>query len=134
VSDLAAERDWIDSCYAGDDPVTILKALREHPAPGAQHSADILETRSPLSVCVALEAIRRASRMDTLDEVLEQDATLGGAFAGSSDFVEGVRAVLVDRDNAPRWQHRSLADVDPADVARLFTGGHRTTAATTGRG
>jgi enoyl-CoA hydratase len=120
---LAAERDWIDSCYAGDDPVTILKALREHPAPRAQHSADILLTRSPLSVCVALSAIRRAARMDTLEQVLAQDTTLGGTFARSSDFIEGVRALLVDRDNAPRWRHQSLLEVDPAEVDSLFTGG-----------
>lgn len=121
--DLATQRSWIDSCYAGDDPVTILQALREHPAPGAQHSADILATRSPLSVCVALEAIRRASRMDTLKQVLQQDLALGDAFAVSADFVEGVRALLVDRDNAPRWRHRSVADVEAAEVALLFSGG-----------
>lgn len=132
TGELAAERDWIDSCYAGDDAVTILKALREHPAPGAQHSADILLTRSPLSVCVALSAIRRASRMDTLEQVLAQDTTLGGAFARSSEFIEGVRALLVDRDNAPRWRHRSVSDVDPAEVDYLFTGAQPATATATG--
>ena len=125
VGDLAAERGWIDSCYAGNDPLTILQALRRHPAPGAQQSADVLVTRSPLAVCVALEAIRRAGRMNTLAQVLEQDLTLCCAIAGSADFVEGVRALLVDRDNAPRWRHRSLADVEAAEVALLFAGGRR---------
>jgi enoyl-CoA hydratase len=134
VGDLAAERGWIDSCYAGNDPVTILQALRGHPAPGAQHSADVLVTRSPLAVAVALEAIRRAGRMDTLAQVLDQDLTLGRALAGSADFVEGVRALLVDRDNAPRWRHRSLADVDPAEVDLLFSGGRRTAVETPGGG
>jgi hypothetical protein len=60
--------------------------------------------------------------MFTLEQVLEQDLTLAGAMADSLDFVEGVRALLVDRDNAPRWQHDSLADVDPAEVAGAFTG------------
>lgn len=123
VGDLVAERDWIDSCYAGNDPVTILQALRAHPAPGAQDCADVLQTRSPLSVWVALEAIRRAAGMGTLAQVLEQDLMLGRTFASSSDFVEGVRALLVDRDSSPRWRHGSLHDVDPAEVARLFTGG-----------
>jgi len=123
VGDLAADRDWIDTCYAGNDPVTILRALRAHPAPGAQHCADVLQTRSPLSVCVALEAIRRAAGMDTLAQVLDQDLMLGSTFASSSDFVEGVRALLVDRDSSPRWRHGSLDDVDPSEVARLFTGG-----------
>jgi len=122
VGDLAADRDWIDSCYAGNNAVKILRALRTHPAPGAARSAAVLETRSPLAVSVALEAIRRAARMETLAEVLDQDLRLGRAFASSPDFVEGVRALLVDRDNAPRWRHKSLEDVDPAEVARLFSG------------
>lgn len=134
VGDLPAERNWIDSCYAGNDPVTIARALRGHSAPGAQHSADVLRTRSPMAVAVALEAIRRASNMDTLGQVLEQDLMLGRALAGSPDFVEGVRALLVDRDNAPRWRHASLEDVDPAEVAELFTDGRRTAVATAGGG
>ncbi len=132
LGDLAAERDWIDQCYAGNDPVTILRALRANPAPGAHDCADVLETRSPLSVWVALEAIRRAAGMGTLAQVLEQDLMLGRTFASSSDFVEGVRALLVDRDNSPRWRHRSLNDVDPVEVARLFTGGRPGTVAAAG--
>jgi enoyl-CoA hydratase len=120
AGELGSAREWIDECYAGDDAVVIARALRAHPAPGAQHAADVLATRAPMAVCIALEAIRRAGRMDTLAQVLEQDLMLGGALADSADFVEGVRALLVDRDNAPCWQHRSLADVDPAEVARVF--------------
>jgi enoyl-CoA hydratase len=133
VGELAAAREWIDPCYAGDDAVSILRALRAHPASGAQHAADVLTTRSPLAVSIALEAIRRASRMDTLEQVLEQDLTLGAAMADSVDFVEGVRALLVDRDNAPSWRHRSLADVDPAEVALAFTGGRRLARSSAGR-
>ncbi len=121
VGDLAAAREWIDRCYAGGDAVSILKALQEHPAPDARQAAGTLALRSPLAVSIALEAIRRAARMDTLAQVQQQDLTLAGALADSLDFVEGVRALLVDRDNAPRWQHRSLAKVDPAEVAALFS-------------
>jgi len=123
VGDLAAARDWIDPCYAGDDAVAIARALRAHPAPGARHAADVLATRAPLAVSIALEAIRRARRMDTLAQVFQQDLMIGGALADSVDFVEGVRALLVDRDSAPRWQHRSLADVDHAEVDRVFAKG-----------
>jgi len=122
VGDPAADRDWIDACYAGNDAVTILQALQAHPAPGARRDAEVLLTRSPLAVCVALEAIRRAGRMDTLEQVLEQDLMLAGAMADSADFVEGVRALLIDRDNAPQWRHQSLAEVDPTEVTRLFSG------------
>jgi enoyl-CoA hydratase len=131
--DLGAAREWIDPCYAGNDAAAILRALRAHPAPGAQHAAEVLATRSPLAVCIALEAIRRAARMDTLTQVLDQDLMLAGAMADSVDFVEGVRALLIDRDNAPQWRHRSLADVDPAEVAQAFTGGRHMAPATVAR-
>ena len=124
VGNLEPDRSWIDSCYAGTDAAEIMAALQSHPAPGARVCADVLQTRSPLAVTVALEAIRRAGRMKALAQVLEQDLTLGGAFASSPDFVEGVRALLVDRDNTPSWRHGSVKDVDPAEVARLFSGSH----------
>jgi len=130
TGNLAAERDWIDSCYAGNDAAAILRALRAHASPGAQEAADVLETRAPLAVAASLQAIRRAAGMDTLAEVLEQDRVLGGAFADSPDFVEGVRALLVDRDNAPRWSHASLQEVDPAEVTLMFAGGRREAVAT----
>lgn len=120
VGDLDADRDWVDACYAGDDAVAILAALQSHPAPRARQTAEVLRSRAPLAVCTALEAIRRAGRMDTLAEVLEQDRVLGASMAGSGDFLEGVRALLVDRDNSPRWRHQSLAEVDAAEVAGLF--------------
>lgn len=65
--------------------------------------------------------------MDTLAQVLKQDLILSGAMADSVDFVEGVRALLVDRDNAPHWHHHSLVDVNQAMVSRLFTGGFHVT-------
>ena len=72
--------------------------------------------------------------MESLGQVLEQDRMLATALADSADFVEGVRALLVDRDDAPHWRHPSLADVDPAEVALAFGGGRRIAAATAGRG
>ncbi|GLZ79630.1 putative enoyl-CoA hydratase [Actinorhabdospora filicis] len=113
---IAADRAWIDECYAGDDPVAILDALRErHPA-----TAAVLAARSPFSVAVTLAAIRRARDLD-LPGVLAQDLRLGRAFAAGPDFAEGVRAVLVDRDNAPRWRPATLAEVDYDAVRALIS-------------
>ncbi|MDQ3527897.1 MAG: enoyl-CoA hydratase/isomerase family protein, partial [Actinomycetota bacterium] len=49
-----------------------------------------------------------------------QDTVLGRAFAGHPDFAEGVRALLVDRDNAPRWVHAELASVSRDEVLAAF--------------
>ncbi|HEU0042738.1 MAG TPA: enoyl-CoA hydratase/isomerase family protein [Jiangellaceae bacterium] len=120
TGELASHRGWIDPCYAGDDPAAILQSLRAHPATAARAAADVLSTRSPLAVAVTLEAIRRARTMASIDEVLRQDRVVAHAFAAEPDFVEGVRAVLVDRDHAPQWSHRSLTDVPRVKVLRMF--------------
>jgi len=118
-SPLAAA-SWIAECYAGDDPVAIVRRLESHPHPDARAAAATLRLRCPFSVAVTLEALRRAASMAGVDEVLAQDLVLVGALLPRPDFAEGVRAQLVDKDRAPRWQHARLEDVDPADVLACF--------------
>ena len=120
TSCLAAGRSWVDECYVGDDAATILDRLRHHGDPAAREAGELLASRSPLSVAVTLEAIRRAALLPRLQDVLAQDLALGEAFLGGSDFVEGVRAVLVDRDHAPRWTHEGVAAVPRDAVLRMF--------------
>lgn len=118
---LQAHRPWIDECYAGDDPAAILDRLREHDDPAAREAADVLASRSPHSVAVTLEAIRRAASM-TVEQVLAQDLALGPAFARHPDFAEGVRAQLVDKDRQPHWQAGSVHDIPRSEVLGAFGG------------
>jgi enoyl-CoA hydratase len=119
-SGLSGARWWIDGCYAGEDPQAVLAALRTHPAEPARAAAEVVASRSPMSVAVTLEAIRRAATMSTLEEVLGQDRALGEAFLESSDFLEGVRALLVDKDHDPRWAPATLEEVSAEAVQALF--------------
>ncbi len=108
---LAQHREWIDECYAGDDPVAIVDRLTRHTHPAAREAAATIEQRSPHSVTVTLAALRRAASL-SVEEVLAQDRRLGRAFAGHPDFAEGIRALLVDKDRSPRWADRHVRDVD----------------------
>lgn len=117
---LARDREWIDACYAGDDPVEIAARLAAHADPRARATASDLRQRCPLAVAVALEAVRRARDLATVGEVLAQDLVLARHLIGRPDFSEGVRAQLVDRDRAPRWQHARLEDVTRAEVLACF--------------
>jgi enoyl-CoA hydratase/carnithine racemase len=121
-SSLMTLQPWIDECYQGDDPVTIVERLAAHPDPAAREAAAAIRARSPYSVHVILRALRRAARLGTLEAVLEQDRHLSEVYADEPDFREGVRAQLVDRDRTPHWRHPSLADVPPAEVDAAFAG------------
>ena len=120
TSELASDREWIDACYAGDDPVQILHRLEAHPEPRARAAGELLRLRCPFTVAVALQALRRAASLPDVPSVLAQDLTLAGTVLRRPDFAEGVRAQLVDKDRTPRWHPARLEDVDPAEVAESF--------------
>jgi enoyl-CoA hydratase len=119
-SDLEAQRDWIDECYAGDTVADIVAALQAHDAGGANEAADLIATRSPIALSVTLEAVRRAGKLDTLEDVLVQDYRVSCASLRSHDLVEGIRAQLVDKDRNPQWSPASLGEVSTADVEAYF--------------
>jgi enoyl-CoA hydratase len=121
ASRLVAQRDWIDDCYNGDTVPDIVAALRDHDAePNAAEAATLIESRSPISVSVALQAVRRAADLDTLEDVLRQEYRTSCAALRSHDFVEGIRAQVIDKDRNPKWSPASLAAVTPADVEAYF--------------
>ena len=118
-SQLVGQREWIDQCYAGETAVDIVAALRRH-GTAAVDAADLIETRSPVSVSVALEAVRRAAKLDTLEDVLRQEYRTTCGALRSHDFVEGIRAQVIDKDRNPKWSPASLAAVTTADVEAYF--------------
>jgi enoyl-CoA hydratase len=119
-SSLAAQRDWIDQCYAGDTVADIAAALRSHGSGPADAAANLIATRSPIALSVTLEAVRRAAKLDTLEDVLIQDYRVSSASLRSHDLVEGIRAQLVDKDRNPTWSPASLTQVSGADVDAYF--------------
>jgi enoyl-CoA hydratase len=125
-SPLLAQRDWIDQCYAGDTVDDIVTALRAHTGdPAAAEAADLIATRSPICLSVALQAVRRAAKLQTLEDVLRQEYRTSCACSRSHDLVEGIRAQVIDKDRNPKWSPASLAAVTPADVEAYFAPGDR---------
>jgi len=120
ASDLVAQRDWIDHCYAGDTIMDIVAALRIHDGSPAHDAANLIATRSPIALAVTLESIRRAAAYKTLEEALVQEYRVSCAAVRSHDLVEGIRAQVVDKDRSPKWSPVSLAAVTDEDVQRYF--------------
>ncbi|MFT4218749.1 MAG: enoyl-CoA hydratase/isomerase family protein [Micropruina sp.] len=117
---LPAQRHWIDECYAGDDPVAIVRRLEDHAVAAARDTGALLRQRCPFAVAVSLAAIRRAANLPDVAAVLGQDHALAVPMVQRPDFSEGVRAQVVDKDRTPSWHPGRLEGVDPADVQALF--------------
>ncbi len=82
--------------------------------------ADNLANGSPTAARVSFEYLRRSRRL-SLAEVLALDLVLATRFMRGQDFIEGVRALLIDKDRAPRWSPANFDEVDPASVEWHFT-------------
>jgi enoyl-CoA hydratase len=119
-SGLTAQRDWIDECFAGDTVEDIVAALRGHDAGPANDAANLIASRSPIAVSVALQAVRRAAKLETLEDVLIQDYRVSSASVRSHDLVEGIRAQIIDKDRNPKWSPATLAAVSAADIDAYF--------------
>jgi enoyl-CoA hydratase len=123
-SELAAQRNWIDECFAGDTVEDMVASLRGHQKEGAgpaKDAANLIATRSPIALSVTLEAVRRAANLETLKDVLTQDYRVSSASLLSHDLVEGIRAQLIDKDRSPKWSPAQLPAVTAADVEAYFT-------------
>jgi enoyl-CoA hydratase len=119
-SALAAERGWIDGGYAGNDVGTILGRLDLLGSAAAQKAAAAIRSKSPTAVTVTLAALRRAHALDSLEEVLNQEYRVSLRALRWPDFVEGIRAQLVDKDRNPRWNPATLAEVPAGVVDAAF--------------
>ena len=120
ASNLLAQRHWIDECYARDTVADVVAELRGHGAGPAADAANHIASRSPIALAVTLESVRRAGKLDSLNDVLRQEYRVACATLRSHDLVEGIRALLIDKDRNPKWSPSSLALFDENDVEAYF--------------
>ncbi|MGQ0674759.1 MAG: enoyl-CoA hydratase/isomerase family protein [Rhodospirillales bacterium] len=116
---LAAHRAAIDRCFAGDTVEGMLAALEREATDWARQQRAAMLTKSPTSMKISARQLRRGARMDFADELRMEYRLSQGCMAGH-DYYEGVRALLVDKDNKPRWKPPTLAEVDEDVMARHF--------------
>lgn len=117
---LALARAWIDRCFAAPDVESIVGRLKREDDPAAHRAADVMATRSPTSMVVSLELLRRARDLPDLEACLALEYSAVLEVLPSHDLIEGVRAALVDKDRSPAWQPATLAEVSPAFVTACF--------------
>ncbi|WNG53074.1 enoyl-CoA hydratase/isomerase family protein [Archangium minus] len=119
ASALSAHREAIDRCFGKDSIEDILAALEAEGTPWAEETRATLGRMSPTSLKVTLRQLRLC-RGRSYDEVVTVEYRLSQHCTALPDFREGIRAVLVDKDNRPTWNPPALAQVRATDVEACF--------------
>ncbi|GAB3188866.1 enoyl-CoA hydratase/isomerase family protein [Hydrogenophaga aquatica] len=118
----------VEAAFGQPTVQDIVEMLQRTPTGNAEKTLEILRTRSPLMLHVVLEQVRRARHMGLADDLrMERDLvrhcfqTVHLQRAGhASETVEGIRALAVDKDHAPRWNPPRIEDVTPGMVEPFF--------------
>lgn len=117
---FAPHLDAIARCFGGESVPAILAALAAEDSDWAREQAATMRRMSPTSLAVTHALLRRGAGMDLAGCLAQELALTRRVVHDHPDFREGVRALLVDKDNAPRWTPATIEEVDPAAVAALL--------------
>ena len=116
---LAALRPAIDRCFAGNSVEEIGEALRREEGAWAKEALGAIERASPISLKITFRQMELGVGMD-IEAALAMEYRMTQHVMAAHDFFEGIRALLVDKDQKPRWQHASLAAVSEEEVESYF--------------
>jgi len=116
---LEAERATIERHFAAGGVAAIMASLAADEGAFAQAALKAMQSRSPLMMCVTLELLNRGAALDVAD-CLRMERNLVRRNFEHGEVLEGVRALVIDKDNAPKWSPATLEQVTPEMVAGFF--------------
>jgi enoyl-CoA hydratase len=116
----AEHLDIINHCFSRPTITDIYLALKMADDDWATAQANILKTRSPLSLAVSLEQLRRGAKMSSFADIMRMEYRIACHIIRTHDFSEGVRAVIEDKDHAPKWSPQTPAGVSPDQIEAMF--------------
>lgn len=117
---ILAHRDTIDRLFASDVLEDIVAALEADKGEWAQAQLATLRTKSPQTMKVSLRLLQEGMQMPTFEDEMRQEYAVGAHVVQRHDFLEGVRAVIVDKDNAPQWDPPTPEGVTDHVIDQIF--------------
>jgi len=110
----------IKKYFKNDSIQACMERLDQSNTEFANATKKMLKPMSPLSLAVVFEQCKRGAKMDSIKEVFEMEYKIAAGFIDHTEFYEGVRALLVDKDKSPKWTHQTVNQVTSNDVAHFF--------------
>ncbi|KQN27760.1 enoyl-CoA hydratase/isomerase family protein [Sphingomonas sp. Leaf38] len=119
-AEIMTHRDEIARLFASDVLEEIYAALDADGGAWAAKTLATLRTKSPQTMKVSLRLLHDGAAMASFADEMKQEYAVGAHVVQRHDFIEGVRAVIVDKDNAPRWDPATPEDVTDHVIDQIF--------------
>jgi enoyl-CoA hydratase len=120
IAKILAHYADIDRLFAGDSVEAIFAALEAEGSDWATATLATLRTKSPQACKVSLRIVREGRNMPDFAAEMVQEYAVATRVCRLPDFAEGVRAVILDKDNNPRWSPSTPEAVDSAAIDAIF--------------
>jgi enoyl-CoA hydratase len=117
---LAAHQDEIARLFAGDSVEAVVADLKAADSDWAREQLAVLATKSPQTMKVAFRQLKLGGSMTRFSDNMAMEYRIGARVVQRHDFLEGVRAVIVDKDNSPKWDPPTLEAVDETLLDGIF--------------
>jgi enoyl-CoA hydratase len=110
----------INRIFAGENVEAIFAALEADASDWAEAQLATLRTKSPQALKVSFRQMREGSAMQSFEDEMRSEYRIASRVSALHDFQEGVRALIVDKDNKPSWNPATLAAVTDAALDQIF--------------
>ncbi|TVS00106.1 MAG: enoyl-CoA hydratase/isomerase family protein [Rhodobacteraceae bacterium] len=117
---LAIHAALIDAAFGQETAIEVIAALEKDGSDFASKALSILRRNSPLSVACTHAMLRSLGPEATIRDALAQEYRYTFRSMEHGDFLEGIRAAIIDKDRNPRWRHARLEDVTSEEVGALL--------------
>ena len=116
---VARDKHLIDRHFSGETLTDIVNALRHDDSAFSQKTLGLMARNSPLAMACSVEAIHRLRGSPEMHKALELEYRFTYRAMEHGDFLEGIRAAIIDKDRNPQWQH-TLDAVPSVAVSRML--------------
>ena len=117
---LKAMQPEIDANFAGATLGDIERALLSETSEFATQTLKALHRNAPLAMGCCMQIVRRLRSADSIRTALDQEYRFTHRAVAQGDFIEGIRAAIIDKDRSPKWAHPTIAQLPNSEVVKML--------------